>query len=436
MVGSNRRARSRRWLTALVLIVASGAGPASHADEGEGTPLALPEAVRLAVSGQPLLDQLEAQARAARATGIAAGQLPDPQLTFGILDVPADTGDAGSFRNDADTRLQVGLTQEFPRADKRRLRGELSAREAERLTVEQQLTARQVGREAALAWLDLWRAEEALSLTRLSLGDAQTQMSLAEIALKTGTATQAEYLAARMEVNRLRDAVSGAEQGVAHARSGLSRWIGDAALRPVAPELPAVAPLPALGVLLERWNAHPQVQDAEAQAAEARTAAELAEAAYQPDWRVELAYAERPAFSELVTLQVGIDLPLFTRHRQDQGLAAALAKQDAAKASIEDARRRWLSEARLNHHDAERLIERLRVYDETLLPQSRARIDAALGGWRSGRSPFRDVLEARRDALDVRMTKLDLQFDLERHFVQLTYLGAWDTASAAETFHE
>ncbi len=134
-------------------------------------------------------------------------------------------------------------------------------------------------------------------------------------------------------------------------------------------------------------------------------------------------------------LQVGVDLPVFTRNRQDRSLAAALAQKDAAEFAVEDARRQLLSEARLNHHDYERLAVRLKDYDQILLPQSEHRITAALAGWRSGRGALREVLDARRAALEIQMARLDLQLDLAKHTVQLTYLGAYE-ANAGENNHE
>ena len=126
---------------------------------------------------------------------------------------------------------------------------------------------------------------------------------------------------------------------------------------------------------------------------------------------------------------------MYKRQRQDRGLAAALAQRDAAEFAVEDASRQLVAEARLNHHDYERLTIRLQDYEQTLLPQSRNRITAALAGWRSGRNALREVLDARRAALEIQMARFDLQHDLARHFVQLTYLGAFET-DAGEDPHE
>lgn len=424
------------WRTLAIALASAALLPLSaRAAPDDGVALDLVEAAKLAVSAQPLLQGLEAQTRAAHETAIAVRQLPDPQFRTGIADLPVNTREAGSFNRDSDTQIQVGLMQEFPREEKRRLRGELSEREAQRLDAEHHLALRSIRRDAGLAWLQLWRSDRALKLTRASLRETEAQQQAVEIALKTGTATQAEFLAARQETDRLRDEVAGAEQSIAHARNSLSRWIGEAAQRPVCPELPELPSLPVLETVEERVRQHPHLAGVAAQVAAAQTSADLAQAAYKPDWRVELGYGYRPSFSEEVTLQVGIDLPVFARNRQDRSVAAALAQKDAAEFAVEDASRQLMAEARLNHHDYERLTTRLGDYDRTLLPQSQNRITAALAGWRSGRNALREVLDARRAALEIQMARLDLQLDLATHFVQLTYLGAFES-STGESTHE
>ncbi len=393
-------------------------------------PLTLDEAGRLALQRQPLLDGLTAQSRAARESAVAARQLPDPQLVAGIADLPINTSDAYSLRRDSDTQLQLGLIQEFPRAEKRRLRGERVERDAERLDAEHHLAERTIRRDAALAWLEVWRYEQSLVLTRANLREAEIQTQAVEITLKSGTATQADLLAARLEAARLQDVQSGTEQSIGHARNLLSRWIGDAAWRPISAVLPDAPVTPPIASVLQRVRLHPHLAGHKAEIAIAQTGADIAKADYAPDWRVELGYANRPAFSDMVSLQVGVDLPFFTRNRQDRALASALAQQDAAMATLEDGQRQLESEARLNVDDRTRLMERLKYYDEQLLSQAGQRTEASLISWRSGRGTLAQVLEARRAALDLAMSRLDLQHDAAKHFVQLTYLGAYDTAAA------
>ncbi len=84
-------------------------------------PLTMEEAARLATVDQPLLTERAARIQAEEHQAIAAAQLPDPQLSAGIKDLPIDTAEAFSTRHDNFTEFTIGLSQDFPRAEKRRL---------------------------------------------------------------------------------------------------------------------------------------------------------------------------------------------------------------------------------------------------------------------------------------------------------------------------
>jgi cobalt-zinc-cadmium efflux system outer membrane protein len=431
MSNSIRRAGAR-----LLLALAGIAWLAPGVTQG-AEPLGMHEASQLALQHQPLLDGLAAQNRAAREAAIAARQLPDPQLIAGVADLPVNGHDAYSLQRDSDTQLRLGLMQEFPRAEKRRLRGEQVEREAERLLAERHLTERAIRRDTALAWLEVWRYVQLRELLDASLREAGAQVQSAEINYRSGLATLAEVLAARVSQARLQDEAAAAEQSITHARNLLSRWIGDAAWRPLAAAPPAPPADPALEAALQRLRRHPHLSELRARIAAADTGTALARADYRPDWRVEVGYGYRPAFSEMLMLQVGVDLPVFTGQRQDRRLASALAQQEAAAAALADGLRQHETELRLNLEDRARLRRRLQYYDEQLLPQARQRTEAALAGWRAARGTLAQVLEARRAELDLAMSRLDLERDAAAHAVQLDYLGAYDSEVASlENSHE
>jgi outer membrane protein TolC len=435
---TNRRAGARlSCLGAALAVALTNPAHADHRAISALSPvLTVDQAAALAVADQPQLRELAALTSAASEAAVAARQLPDPKLVAGIQDLPIDTDTAGSFTRDSDTQIMLGVEQEFPRAEKRRLRGKWAEGEAARLDAEQQLQQRAIRRDAALAWLEVWRGTRMRQLTAASADAARTQLQAVEIALRTGRATQAEYLAMRVELGQLEDTVREADQAMTHAQILLGRWIGATqAARPVA-KLPVMPQTLNLAAVLDRLPQDPRLQQAAIDIDQARTATALARADFQPDWRVELAYGHRRAFADMATLRVGIDLPLFTRDRQSRGLAAALARGEAATAAGDDLLRELAAEAQRYVHDWLELGVRLRSYDTDLLPQSAARVEAAALGWRSGRGSLREVLDARRAALDVRLARLELERDRFENCLQLRYLGACETPTATETQHE
>jgi outer membrane protein TolC len=417
-----RQFRNSFYAIGLVLIACASVAHAADAPLA-GDVLDLSEAVELAVQHQPLLTGLDAQAHAAREASVSSAQLPDPRLVGGIRDLPVTGREAGSVSDDSDTQLVVGLSQEFPRAAKRRLRGEQRVREAERLDAERRLTELSIRRDASFAWLECWRDAAARKIAAETLGAAQLQAEAVAIAVRSGSATQSDYVAALLNVERLRDALAAREQASDQARFALTRWIGDAAVRPVALQEPAFAPAPAVAAVLERLGTHPELDVLQRRIDESQTSVDLAQANRQPDWRVEFGYGYRRDYSDMVMLQVGTDLPLFPGNRQNRDIASASALGDAAAAQWEDGKRQLEARVLQVNRDLERLSERLAAYNDTIAPQADVGIEAATAAWRSGRGTLGQVLDARRVRLEVLLARLDLQYDAFKRRVELAYLA-------------
>jgi outer membrane protein, heavy metal efflux system len=414
-----------RFLPLLLCLVLgqAHAQAAVEPDPDAGIALEYEQTIALALQAQPLLEGLAAEVRAARAEAIAARQLPDPQLFGAVRDLPLDTDDAYSLTRDSDTQIVVGVMQEFPLARKRELRGAQRELDAVRLEAMQALARRQIRRDAALDWLALWRAEQARSLIRQTRDAAALQARALGIALSTGRASQAELLATQVEQAQLDDELSAREQALEMARAQLSRWIGVAAERPVCPDLPASMPLPSEALLLAGLDAHPELAAQRAGLARAEAGTGLARAGYRPDWRLEVGYGHRPAFSEMLMVQVGVDLPVFTRNRQDQALDSARAMEASARAALEDTRRQLQAQARQAQRERARLGQRLQHFDDRILPAAAQRTQAALAAWRAGRGSLDQVQAARRAELELQLARLDLQYDAAVRDTQLLYLA-------------
>ncbi len=416
-VGARRRAMRCAVFGGAVIVAAHAAVGARPSES-----LDLNQAAELAIQHQPLLDGLDAQARAAREAAISATQLPDPRLVGGIRDLPVNTDEAYSFTRDSDTQIVVAVAQEFPRAQKRRLRGELRIKEADRLQAEQRLAAGIVRRDASLAWLALWRNERAKQISIDTRDAADVQAQAVAIAVRVGSATQADLVAAQLSVERLRDTIAEREQAADQARFALRRWIGDAANMQIAlaePELPVA---PSESEVLERLAQHPELVVLQQRVDESRVGVELAQANRLSDWRIEVGYGYRREFSDMVMLQVGMDLPLFARNRQDRDIASASAMAAAAAAQWEDGRRQLESRALAANRDLQRLSERTIVYNGTIVPQATLGIESAMNAWRSGRGTLAQVLDARRVRLDVSLTQLQIQHDALARRIELNYL--------------
>ena len=406
-------------------VAPAGAAHQHAFDEApSGSPLSLADAMRLAQTDQPVLSARQAGIDADEQEAVAAAQLPDPKLSVGLKDLPVDRGEAFSVRDDNFTTFSVGLSQDLPRSGKRQLKGERKQLEADMGRYELETDRRAIGRDAALDWLDVYEAEQALHLTSQLADESALQVQSLESAYRAGRAAQADWLAARVEASLVGDKVQDGQHHVERMRAALSRWIGEAALRPLAGDL---ADLPEPGQfprLLADVDHHPLVAGLQTQIDVAQKDVALAHQAYKPDFSVEGYIGYRPAYADFVGVQVSMDLPFFTAKRQDRDLAAALRQSDAAEDRKADAVRELHAQATEDYIDWHHARERVAAFDTIIIPEARRRADAAQSAYAAGGSSFDAVLMARRSLLDIQLQRLALAVDAARAQIRLQYFAS------------
>jgi outer membrane protein TolC len=382
------------------------------------------EAAHLASVDQPLLTGREAKIRAEEQQAVAAAQLPDPQLSGGLKELPIDTSEAFSTRRDNFTEFTIGLSQDFPRAEKRRLQGarkQLDA-DADRAALDNE--QRMVRRDSSLAWLDVYESGQGLKLSQRLADETALQVQSLEKDYSNGKASQADWLAAKVDAGLATDKAHDWLHHVLRTRAGLTRWIGDAAHRPIAESLAMPgfpSPLPGL---MAGADHHPVIGGLDRQIEASAADVALARQSYKPDYSVEVYYAYRRDFADFVGIQFKVGLPYFTKDRQDRGLAAALQQSRASEDRKRDLLRELHAEVNQDYVDRRHFEERVAEFDASIVPDAEHRVEAARSTYQSGRGGFDAVLLARRSLLDVQLQRLALAVEAARAQVRLDYWSA------------
>ena len=207
VAGAPRRPRDSRIVPLLLAAAAAFAAPCVGAAEPS---LSLAEALKIAVTRSQQLVSQRAMAEAGREMVVPAGELPDPKLKVGVENVPTDGPDAWTLNRDFMTMSKIGLMQEFPGAEKRRLRIERAERDAERSTAAVLASTLTVEREAAAAWFARRFAQEAERAIAAQIGEAELNATAVAAAYRANKASQGELIAAQSVVVELRNGGRGA----------------------------------------------------------------------------------------------------------------------------------------------------------------------------------------------------------------------------------
>ncbi len=395
----------------LALAVAGGCWPARVAAAG----LTLAESERIAIDRDAMLREMRTQGAAMRERAVMDGELMDPQLRVGAVNVPVD-----SFDLDAEdmTMLEVGVVQEFQPGKSRHL----SRRQMEQLATAMDATALDrewiVRREVRKLWTQLayLGAAQALLAGQASWVEQMRQSARARYA--AGEGRQLDVLQAGLDAAMLREQQLDLDRDEAMYRSQLSFWLGAEEAARAQPEgLSPRAELEPLAALEPRLARHPAQLDYMRRIDAARTAADVARELRKPAWMLDISYGFRQdapdgmSRPDMLSAMVTVGLPLFRGDRQDRAVSAAKLDEQGLGERHDDHQREMqamLSEA---WHTARRTAELERFYETDLLPLAEQSLTAALLGWRSNRAMFDEVVMARRLTLETRMKHLRLAAD-------------------------
>ncbi|HEX4971230.1 MAG TPA: TolC family protein [Steroidobacteraceae bacterium] len=360
-----------------------------------GEPLSLEEAVGRALQSAPQVSARTANLEAVQSLATSAGRLPDPELVVGVDNLPVTGPDAYSTTSDFMTMRKVGVMQAFPAATKRKLQGERAAAAADVAQAELVESRLAVAREVAQAWIRRATAEASLNELGVLESDLELQASAARAALAAGRSSTAEALAAQTAAAQFHARLLRVKSEVRQATFELARWLDADADRPLA-AMPSLDELPAPpAALLASVHEHGSLLTFESQIAAARLDVDLAKAERRPDWSAELAFAKRgPEFSDMVSLEFRVGLPLFTKYRQNPQISARHAELRQLEAEREAELRMHTAEIHQVLTQWEELGERARQYEQELLPLAHERSRAALASFRTGRGELRLALEA------------------------------------------
>ena len=427
----------RRLTLALLCAPAFGIAMSHAATSQSVPPLSVEETVALATAHASDAESSRGTIEAATQMAVAAGQLPDPILKFGLNNVPVNGPDQFSISRDFMTMRSISVMQEFTRGDKRRAKAARFEAEAASAEAQRAVGLANVQRNAVGAWLDRWYAEQTGTLLGHHDHPLELALQAATAAYRSGRGTRADVLAMELEIQKLHDRLHENRAAVATSTVALERWVGPAANRPLSEPPHLDAPPPVERLVRGDLDAVPEITAAQREVGLAESEIRAAAQAKKPDVTVELMYSQRgSAFSNMGSVNVSFPLPWDQGNRQDREVAARLAQAQAARAKSEILRRDTQAMVGAKLAELQRNLERLKRYDEKTLPLASAQADAALTAYRANTGSLLAVAEANHRAIDTELERLALEAKTAKLWADLTFLVPLPTAQTESAIKE
>lgn len=388
----------------LLLLVATGARAAQPASTpAPPDPVPAPpveELVTLALGRSPSLQSLRHRIEVAREMVAPAGALADPMVEVMFQDVSFPEYTVGTMDM---SMIGPEVRQVLPFPGKRAAR-----RAAARAEVDVHLDElSQVRRQLVAGVRQIYARVYALDQERAALVAARQLLDMlaatAAMRYSVGEAEQEAVIKAQIEVSRIEERTDDVEAERATLVSGLNRLLD----QPGAPPLGLVGALPRPTVPPGPWEDAMLASSAEVAARRAAVVAaqrraDVARLDLRPDFTTGAAVGLRGGFDPVVTLRVGVEVPLWRQEKQRPVIRAAEHEIEMARADLRDAEATVRSEAARLRAEWDRAQRQVTRYREAVIPQSSAAIDAARTSYLAGRGDFLTVIEDFRLWLDAR----------------------------------
>jgi len=378
----------------LAVILVFGGFTAYSQAEVDNTNEMLKELIQEALENNPKLEAAVQRALSAEKVIPQAGALPDPQLTFGLSNLPVN---GFSFNQDPMTGKVIGVMQMFPFPGKLSLATDMAEFEAAAIKYQQEEIRNQVIQMVKQTYFDLYAADRAFETTEKNKALMEQFVHVTETKYATGSGLQQDVLRAQVEISKLEDDLIMWEQRRLSVVARLNALLNRPANTPVDKTLPGlmlpdrpVIIFPAEKIeqnrpLLKAWNERIQ---------KAGTAVKLAERDIWPNFTVGASYRQRNdladgrQLSDFFSATVSLNIPLYYKRKQKAKVSERGLAFNATKYEYENVKINVLSEIESILAELERNRKRVELYKGGILIQAQQSLESAHAGYRVGKVDF------------------------------------------------
>ena len=379
------------WVTRFSFLMLCIFFPAAQGFAAEGT-LSLPDLIREALKNNPEIHVAEARANASKHKIPQVTSLADPMLMMGYENEGTDslyTFDRETKGMPADSRWMFSLSQMFPYPGKRALKGDMATRDAEGMkAMADSMKLNTVVRIREL-YYDLFYAYTNIDLLtdKAALFSRIEDAALARYA--AGMAPQQEVLMAQTEKYMLLERKEMERQKIQSLEAMINAAVGretHAALG--RPEKPPDAPY-GYGInelITAAYEKYPLIKYREKMVGSAEARVRMAKKEYYPDITLGASYFARSSqFPDMWNLTATINIPLFYKTKQREGVLEAEASLLEARREVDAVKLMTSSAVRDNYSMVKSAENLMALYREGLIPKAYQDFELALAGYVNGK---------------------------------------------------
>jgi cobalt-zinc-cadmium efflux system outer membrane protein len=330
-----------------------------------------------------------------------ASALPDTEVMVQQFSVGSPRPFAG-YSNSDFAYIGFGASQEFPYPGKRGLRAQVAQHEVAISGAEKNAVVWDVLTRLKLAYFQLAASQRIMSILQKNQETAEEIDRAAEARYRVGEGTQEDVLRAQLQRTKLLNDLSMRRRESAQAQVVLKALLNRT---PESPDINA-EPLsahhlpPSEALIATLRDKNPELRTSTERISQGQAAVELAKREKRPDFGVQYIWQHTASnFRDYYMATFSVKLPNRSRLRAVEGEAQAkLAQAQAEKDSRLKQMESDLGEQIAIVQTAE---QQLNVYEQGLIPQGEAALDAGLAGYRAGKQEYQGLLASFADTLQL-----------------------------------
>ena len=372
-------------------------------------------AIRLALENNPNLAQMQARYEAMKSIPSQVGTLPDPMLTLGAANFPADSFDR---TQEGMTQLQLGFSQAFPFPGKLSLKEDAAEFEAKAAYYDVAEMRLLLTKNVSNKWWQIFYLDRAIETVDNNQALLKQFIEVAKTKYTTGKGLQQDVLLSQLELSKLID------QKIQIVAFKDSQMIQLNILMDIAPRavinLPQQLDLKQPQVLAEEqlyqlaMKSRPLLQKQRQLVSAADSRLDLAERDYYPDFTIGVTYGDRAGQNplpmgddraDLFSVKLGIKIPLYASSKQSYKVKQRVSEQFRIKYAYLDEINQVKADIANYMTDYRRAQQQRSLFETGILPQARQTVQSMLAGYQVSEVDFLNLVRSQ-----VTLFNYELQF--------------------------
>lgn len=321
-----------------------------------------------------------------------AKALPDPMVSVGwagnLTPFSVMQGDESSYRG-------LTVSEQFPAAGKLKLRGEIASKEVEAARADYEAVRRRVAADVKAAYYDYFYFDRALQTTNRNKDLLEKLSKIAEARYRVGKAMQQDVLRSQIEISLLIEKLTVLEQQRATAQARLNVFLLRSPESPLPPAA-EVDPSP-LRYSLDQLYVLAAANDTavarnQTMAERGQLGVALAQKEYRPDIGVAYMYQQRSSLADMNGLTFSVNIPVFYKTKQRQGVAEATEGLIGAERMRDNRLNEVRFELKQQYLAAKASERLLSLYSKGVVPQSSLALESSMASYQVGNVDFLSLI--------------------------------------------